>query len=102
MIEYSKLRDQIFSDNVVISENGLKDRRLFAERFVVPLIHLSSKFLPEDYNAIEVNDIANDVNSAYADIEHVILTNNQATKSYLNILTDAKEQIENYLTYNYR
>ncbi len=97
MIEYSKIRDQIFKDKEVISENGLKDRKLFVERFVVPLIHLSSEFLPEDYNAIEVNDIANDVNSAYADIEHVTSTHNQATKSYLNILTDAKGQIERYL-----
>lgn len=97
MIEYSRLRDKIFNDKDVISENGLKDRKLFSERFVVPLIHLSSRFLPEDYNAIEVNDIANDVNSAYTDIEHVTSTHNKATKSYLNILTDAKKQIENYL-----
>lgn len=97
MIEYSTLSDKIFIDKEVITENGLNDRKLFIERFVVPLIKLSSKYLPEDYNAIDVNDIANEVNSAYIDIEYVTSTHIQATRSYLTILTDVKEQIENYL-----
>jgi hypothetical protein len=97
MIEYSKLRDQIFNDKEVISENGLKDRKLFVERFIIPLVSLSSEFLPGDYNAIEVNDIANDIYSAFNDIEHVTLTHKQAAKSYVDILKGTKEQIEGYL-----
>ncbi len=97
MIEYSRLRNKILNDIDVIYKNRLKDRKLFTERFVVPLIEISIEFIPEDYNAVEVNDIANEVNSAYIDIEHIYSSHIQAIKSYLDLLKNAKQQIENYL-----
>lgn len=97
MNEYSQLRDQIFDDSEVIAKNGVKDRKLLNERFIIALIEASSHFLPEDYNAIDVNDIANEVNSAYIDIEHITRIHNQAVKSYLDILKSAKSQINEYL-----
>ena len=71
MKEYFNLRRAIFNDTDVMTENGLKDRKLLNERFIVKLSTLSSEFIPEDYNAIELNDIANEVYSAYTDIEHI-------------------------------
>jgi hypothetical protein len=97
MIDYSENRIKIFDDNEVITENGLKDRAKLIERFIVPLIHISAKYMPEDYDAIEINDIANQINSAHTDMVHVTDTHFQAVRSYLSVLEDIKSKAGGYL-----
>ena len=97
MIKYSELRKKIFKDKEVINANGLQDRAKLVERFVLPLIKTSAVYIPEDYNAIEVNDIGNQVNSAHIDIVQVTNTHFRATMSYLAALEDIKAKIDEYL-----
>lgn len=97
MIHYTEKRLEIFQDNEVITENGLKDRGKLIEKFILPLIHISADYVPEDYNAIEINDIANEVNSAHSDMEHVTQTHFQAVNSYLDTLNDINSKVSKYL-----
>jgi hypothetical protein len=97
MIKYTENRIKTFQDPELISEGGLKDRAKLTERFIIPLIHISADYIPEDYNAIEINDIANEVNTAHTDMEYVTTTHFQAVNSYLDILVDIKQKIADYL-----
>jgi len=97
MINYTETRNKIFNDNEVMAKNGLKDRDRLVERFVIPLINNSADFIPEDYNAIELTDIANEVNSAYIDMEHVTNSHFEVMKSYLGNLQDVKAKIDEFL-----
>lgn len=93
---YSEVRVEILNDTEVISENGLNDRQKLIERFIIPLIHISGGYMPEDNNAIEINDIANEVNSAFRDMEHTSNVHFQAITSYLNNLKDVESKIAAY------
>lgn len=97
MIDYSILRNRIFQDANIISQNSLVNRSELVKKFVVPLIDNSKKFIPEDYNAIEVNDIAIEINSAYMNMEHLTNSHFDVIKSYLSILENIKTEIEEYL-----
>ncbi|MBS1920947.1 MAG: hypothetical protein JST17_11905 [Bacteroidetes bacterium] len=97
MIRYTEKRLEAFQDNEVITENGLKDRAKLIEKFILPLIHISADYIPEDYNAIEINDIANEVNSAHSDMEYVTQTHFQAVNSYLDILEDINSKVSEYM-----
>lgn len=97
MINYTENRLKIFADHEVINDGGLKDRAKLTERFVIPLVHISADYIPEDYNAIEINDIANEVNTAHTDMEYVTTTHFKAVNSYLGILVDINEKIADYL-----
>jgi hypothetical protein len=71
MKKYTELRLAIFKDNEVIDGNGIKDRGKLIQKFVIPLIHIATDYVPEDYNAIEVSDIANEINAAFKDMENI-------------------------------
>lgn len=96
MSEYSKLRNDTFQDEEVIFNNGLKDRKLLVERFVKPLIEISQKYIPEDYNAIEITDIANEVFSAFTDMEHVTGKHINAIKGHIDSLKSVSEKINEF------
>ncbi|MGN6437521.1 MAG: hypothetical protein ACTHMM_13355 [Agriterribacter sp.] len=98
MKQYSEVRESIFNDGEVISENGLNDRQKLIERFIKPLIKISNNSMPEDYNAIEVNDMANEVNSAFLDMSNVSQVHFHAVASYLASLKDIHTKITTYLS----
>lgn len=94
---YTEVRKKTFEDKEIMTEEGLKDREKLNERFVVPLINISKDFIPEDYHAIEISDIANQVNSAFVDMKHVTSTHFNAINSYLEVLKDVRVKINEYL-----
>lgn len=96
MAEYSKLRNVTFQDEEVIYNNGLKDRKLLIERFVKPLIETSQKYIPEDYNAIEITDIANEVFSSFTDMEHVTGKHMNAIKGHIDLLKSVNDKINEF------
>jgi hypothetical protein len=93
MTEYTQLRVATFNDNEIIDNNGLKNRSLLIERFVKPLIEISAKFIPEDYNAIEISDISNQVLSAFNDMEHVTGKHMNAIKGHIDSLKSVNSKI---------
>jgi hypothetical protein len=97
MAEYSTLIKNTFADNSIIDNNGLKDRKKLNDNFILPLAIEANKYIPEDSNAIEINDIANQVNSAFIDMESVTEKHFRTIDSYLTNLEMISEKIANYL-----
>ncbi|MCG8839035.1 hypothetical protein G1K37_11825 [Tenacibaculum dicentrarchi] len=96
MTEYTQLRVTTFNDNEIIDNNGLKNRNLLIERFVKPLIGISAKFIPEDYNAIEISDISNQVLSAFNDMEHITEKHMNAIKGHIDSLKSVNSKIKKF------
>ena len=96
MVEYTQLRFSTFNDKEIIDNNGLKNRNLLIEKFVKPLIEIAAKFIPEDYNAIEISDIANQVLSAFDDMEHVTGKHMNAIKGHIESLESVKNKITTF------
>lgn len=97
MKEYSELIQKTFADKTIIDNNGLKDRKELNKKFIIPLISVGNKYIPEDSNAIEVNEIANQVNAAFIDMESITEKHFKAVKSYLTNLELISGKIKSYL-----
>lgn len=97
MPEYTKLIIKTLSDKSIIDENGLKDRKKLNEDFIVPLIKIAYKYVPEDFQAIEINDLGNEVNSAFIDMESITEKHFIVIESYLENLKSINTKIKNYL-----
>ncbi len=97
MKRYTEKRLDVFQDTEVIKDNELKDRKKLIEKFIIPLSQICTDYIPEDYHAIEIYDIANEVNSAHSDMDHVTQAHFEAVNSYLNILEDINIKISGYL-----
>jgi len=96
MSEYSGLRNTTFDDKEIIENNGLNSRELMIERFIKPLVEISSKYIPEDYNAIEINEISNDVLAAFIYMKHVTDKHFIAIKSHIKSLEKVNAQMKSF------
>jgi hypothetical protein len=96
MSEYSELLNSTFNNPHIIGANGLKSRKLLVEQFIVPLINISYKYIPQDNDAIEINDIANSVLSAFNDMENLEAKHFNTIASYKNVLVGINEQIDSF------
>jgi hypothetical protein len=97
MGEYSKLVLDAFNDNDIMENNALKSREKLIEKFVVPLIEISAKYIPEDYNAIEINDVSNQVVAAFRDMEILTDKHFKTLKSYVKSLESVNMKINRFL-----
>lgn len=95
---YSALRANTLLDKEIMDESGLKDRGLLNERFLVPLINeITFKFIPEDIDAIEINDVANEAHNAFNDMEYITEKHFLTIESYIQNLEGISAKIETYL-----
>lgn len=97
MPRYTELIFKISKDTSIIDNNGLKDRAKLNSEFVVPLINIAFEYVPEDLDAIEINDISNQVNSAFIDMEFVTEKHFNVMESYLSNLSSISSKIKLYL-----
>lgn len=97
MNEYSKLINQILSNTEIIENNALKSRDKLVSEFVVKISEISGKFIPEDIDAIYINNLANKVNAAYIDMSEITKSHLKAMKSYSDNLNITSEKIELFL-----
>lgn len=98
MLEYSKLRMATFDDKEIIDNDGLKDRKLLNEKFIVPLAEIANNYIPEDHNAIEVNDISCEVNAAFQDMEEITKKHKNSMEGYKKSLEIVLDKIEQFLS----
>ena len=96
MAEFTRLRADTFADKEIIDNNGLKDRKLLIERFVQPLIDIAFKYIPEDYNAIEISEISNQVLTAFNDMKHVTKKHMNAIQGHIDSLENVNEKINEF------
>ena len=94
---YSELISKTHRDKSIFTENGLNRDNLIA-KFILPLLKMSFTFIPEDPDAIQINDIGNEVNSAFGDMTTVTEKHFTAIRSYLSNLETISLKIEQYLT----
>ena len=87
MIEYTQSVFDTYDDKEVMENYTLKSRDKLIEKFVIPLMQISAKHIPEDNNAIEINDISNQVIAAFGDMEII-------TKKHFATLKSFKESLE--------
>ncbi|WP_195157673.1 hypothetical protein [Flavobacterium columnare] len=97
MNEYSKLINQILSNTEIIENNALKSRDKLVSEFVIKISEISGKFIPEDIDAIYINNLANKVNAAYIDMNEITKSHLKAMKSYSDNLNITSEKIELFL-----
>lgn len=96
MIEYSSLIQETLSDKDIIENGELKSRKILSERFITNLITSSSKFIPEDYDAIEVNSLANKVLAAFNDMERVTQVHIRVLESHRDSLNNVIDRINEF------
>lgn len=85
--EYDSLRNKVFSDTEIINNESIVSRKLLDEKFIVEVIHICEKFIPEDVDAIEFSSLANNTHSAFTDMEHI-------TEKHINVIESYKELLE--------
>ncbi len=97
MPRYTELILKTSQDTSIIDNNGLKDRAKLNSEFVVPLINIAFEYVPEDLNAIEINDIGNQVNNAFIDMESITEKHFNVMESYLWNLQSISSKVKLYL-----
>ena len=97
MPRYTELILKTSQDTSIIDNNGLKDRSKLNSEFVVHLINIAFEYVPEDLNAIEINDIGNQVNSAFIDMESITEKHFNVMESYLSNLQSISSKVKLYL-----
>ncbi|GAA3732891.1 hypothetical protein GCM10022422_14350 [Flavobacterium ginsengisoli] len=97
IIRYSELIDKVSNDDSIIDGTGLKDRAKLNKEFVIPLTSIAYQYVPEDLDAIEVNDIGNDVNSAFLDMEIITEKHFYVINAYTHNLKNISAKIKEFL-----
>lgn len=97
IIRYSELIDKTSNDDSIIDSTGLKDRAKLNSEFVIPLTKIAYEYVPEDLDAIQVNDIGNEVISAFVDMESVTEKHFNVIHSYLHNLKNISTKIKEFL-----
>lgn len=92
MIEFTKLRTANIS-----SLDGSANHQLIDQNFILPLIELSNKYIPEDHDAIEIHNIANDAHSGYVDMENLTSIHFRIIEKYKELLQETENEIAAYL-----
>ena len=91
------MREYSILTTVDINTDDKADRKKIDENFLVPIINISHKYIPEDINAIEINDLANDCHSAFTDMNILDDAHFRAINSHLDILHSLFTDLEGYL-----
>ena len=97
MIEYTPLVFETFDDKEVMENNVLKSREKLIEKFVVPLMQISIKYIPEDKNAIEIYDISNQVIASFEDMGIITGKHFETLKSFKESLETVDKKITKFL-----
>lgn len=98
MAEYSELTLKTFQDEEVMVENNLINRDKLTEKFIKPLRSISAKYVPEDYNAIKINQISNEIVHAFDDMQHITEKHFKVLDGYKSSLNKVIEKIESFIS----
>lgn len=96
MPEYMTLLNKTLSDKDVMENNVLKSRELLYEKFIKEIALISYNYIPEDNDAIEINNLANQVAAAFIDMENVSEKHFKSLKSYSENLQNVHKKIEKF------
>jgi hypothetical protein len=95
---YSDLVFNTLRDTEVVEDGKLKSRDKLVEKFIKQILEQTSKFIPEDFDAININDLSNQANSAFIDMTALSESHFRALKSYKENLEIISLKISSFLT----
>ncbi|CEN38342.1 hypothetical protein [Capnocytophaga cynodegmi] len=90
MLEYVQLRSKF------IKENKIKVDRKRISELLKEIAEKSNKYIPKDFDAIQVNHFANEAYCAFVDMEAKRKSHYKVIDSYLKVLEKLKKKIEEY------
>ena len=98
--EFYQLVQSVHLNPELTDQNGNVIRKNIIDLLIIPLIELCQKNIPGDEDAIEVIDIANEVRSAWINMEVVTTAHFNEIRGHKNQLEKTKLNIENFINLN--
>ena len=95
--QFFQLNQKALYDPDLLTPEGVLNRHKLIELFVLPSIEISKPFIPLDEDAIEVSDIANEVNASWANMEVVERAHFIEIDGHIATLEKVKEKINEFL-----
>lgn len=95
--EFFHLNQSALSNPALLNEKGIVIRQKLIELFIMPAIDLSKQYIPADEDAIQVSDVANEVNSSWIDMEIVTTAHFNEIDGHIATLEKVKDKIEEFL-----
>lgn len=90
MLDYVKFRSEF------IEKNKIQVNRKSISELLRKTAEMSSKYIPKDYDAIQVNHFANESYAAFRDMEAKEESHRKVIGNYLSILEKLKDKIKEY------
>jgi hypothetical protein len=95
--EFFNLNHAVLSNPDLLDANGAVIRPQLIDLFILPAIDLSKHYIPADEDAIQVSDVANEVNSSWINMEVVTKAHFNEIDGHIAILEKVKDQISEFL-----
>lgn len=92
--EYFHLVQSVLSNPELQDEDGIVIRSQLIDLFIKPAIELSKQYIPANEDAIQVTDMANEVHSAWINMETVTEAHFREIDGHIDTLERVKEQID--------
>jgi len=95
--QFFHLNQAVLANPDLMTDKNEVDRPKLIELFIMPVIELSSRFIPLDEDAIEVSDVANEVNSSWINMKAVMSAHYSEIDTHIATLEKVEEEIQKFL-----
>ncbi len=95
--QFFQLNQKTLYNPDLLTPDGALNRPKLIELFVLPAIEISKPFIPQDEDAIEVSDVANEVNASWVNMEVVTTAHFNEIEGHIATLEKVKERINEFL-----
>ncbi|MCB0463894.1 MAG: hypothetical protein KDC81_14440 [Flavobacteriaceae bacterium] len=95
--DFFRLNQSVLNNPELLNEHQIVIRSKLIELFIIPLIELSKQHIPLNEDAIEIADMANEVNSAWIDMEVVTESHFHEIEGHINSLEKVQREITAFL-----
>ncbi|WP_055448544.1 hypothetical protein [Lacinutrix mariniflava] len=95
--QFFRLNQSVLNHPDLQDANGMVIRPKLIELFIMPAIELSKQFIPANHDAIQVSDVANEVNSSWINMEVVTKAHFNEIDAHIDTLEKVKEKINEFL-----
>ncbi|QGK73194.1 hypothetical protein [Flavobacterium sp. SLB02] len=95
--QFFQLNESVLENPELLDENKQLIRPKLIELFVLPTIEICKQFIPINADAIEVADVANEVNSSWVNMETITNAHFNEIDGHIAILENVRDEITEYL-----
>lgn len=94
--QFFRLNQAVLENPELLDENGNIIRPKLIDLFILPVIELCKQHIPINADAIEAADVANEVHSAWINMEKVTKAHFNEIDGHIEILKNVRDEIINY------